>query len=113
MSDTSRRLADDERVGTHFGSYRINALIGTGGMGNVYRATDARGATVALKLVKSDLARDEIFRRRFTREARIAQTVRNPHVVPVLDAGEHDGLPYLAARFIEGTPLDATLELEG
>jgi serine/threonine protein kinase len=112
MNDTPRRLADDERVGTHFGRYRIDALIGAGGMGNVYRAIDPDGSTVALKLVKSDLARDEIFRRRFAREARIAQSVRNPNVVPVLDAGEHDGLPYLAARFIEGTPLDAALELD-
>jgi eukaryotic-like serine/threonine-protein kinase len=55
-----------------------------------------------MKIVKQDLARDETLRRRFRREARIAQTVSNPHVVPVRDTGEQDGIPYLAARMIEG-----------
>jgi serine/threonine protein kinase len=96
-----------------FGQYQIEALIGVGGMGKVYRARAGDGTAVALKLVKDDLARDETFRRRFQREARIAQTVRNPHVVPVRDTGEIDGLPYLAAEFIEGTALDQKLEREG
>jgi serine/threonine-protein kinase len=108
-----RRLAADDRVGTRFGDYQIDSLVGVGGMGKVYRATAGDGTPVALKLVKQDLARDETFRRRFRREARIAQTVRNPHVVPVRDTGEHDGLPYLAAQFIEGLPLDQKLEHEG
>ena len=82
-------------------------------MGKVYRAAAGDGTPVALKLVKRDFARDETFRRRFRREARIAQTVRNPHVVLVRDTGEHDGLPYLAAQFIEGTTLDQKLEQEG
>jgi serine/threonine-protein kinase len=82
-------------------------------MGRVYRATVADGPPVALKIVKRDLARDETFRRRFKREARIAQTVRNPHVVPVRDTGEQDGLPYLAAQFIEGTTLDHKLAADG
>ena len=60
-----------------------------------------------------DLARDETFRRRFNREARIAQTVRNPYVVAVRDTGEHDGIPYLAAQFIEGVSLEQKLKLEG
>jgi serine/threonine protein kinase len=100
-------------VGTRFGSYQIESLIGVGGMGKVYRAHADDGAPVALKLVKQDLARDETFRRRFKREARIAQTVRNPHVVPVRDTGEVDGLPYLAAQFIEGNALDQKLAHEG
>ena len=113
MSDDPKRLAGDDRVGTRFGEYQIDSLIGVGGMGRVYRATAGDGAPVALKVVKEDLARDETFRRRFRREARIAQTVRNPHVVPVRDTGEQDGLPYLAAQFIEGVALDRKLELEG
>jgi serine/threonine protein kinase len=113
MSHEPKRLAADDRVGTQFGEYRIESLIGVGGMGKVYKARDVDGALVALKVVKEDLARDETFRRRFKREARIAQTVRNPHVVPVRDTGELDGLPYLAAQFIEGTALDRKLELEG
>ena len=113
MSHEPTSLAADDRVGTRFGEYQIESLIGVGGMGKVYRATAADGTPVALKLVKRDLARDETFRRRFRREARIAQTVRNPHVVPVRDTGEHDGLPYLAAQFIEGTTLDQKLAAEG
>lgn len=113
MSHEPKRFAADDHVGTRFGEYQIASLIGIGGMGKVYKATAADGTAVALKLVKEDLARDDTFRRRFQREARIAQTVRNPHVVAVTDTGEHDGLPYLAAQFIEGAPLDHKLELEG
>jgi serine/threonine protein kinase len=82
-------------------------------MGIVYRASGPDNKRVAVKLIKEDYARDEIFLSRFRREARIAQTVSNPHVVPVLDTGEHDGLPYLAALFIEGGSLEATLERKG
>src|ERR1700680_1750821 len=113
MRPEPARLAADDRVGTRFGGYEIDSLIGVGGMGKVYRARDGDGRPVALKIVKRDLARDETFRRRFRREARIAQTVRNPHVVPVLDTGEHDGLPYLAARFIEGGSLEDRLKRQG
>ena len=113
MSHELPRLADDDRVGTRFGEYQIGSLIGVGGMGKVYKATAGDGTAVALKLVKVDLARDETFRRRFNREARIAQTVRNPYVVAVRDTGEHDGIPYLAAQFIEGVSLEQKLKLEG
>lgn len=113
MSQDPTRGADDERAGTAFGEYRIESLIGTGGMGNVYRATARDGAAVALKVIKADLARDTTFRRRFMREARIAQSVRNPHVVSVRDTGEHDGLPYLAAQLIDGITLEEKLEREG
>jgi serine/threonine protein kinase len=82
-------------------------------MGKVYRATAGDATPAALKVVKEDLARDETFRRRFRREARIAQTVRNPHVVPVRDTGENDGLPYLAAQLIDGITLERKLKLEG
>ena len=71
------------------------------------------GTRVALKLVKSDMARDETLRRRFQREARIAQTVKHPNVVPVIDTGEHQGLPYMAQRFIDGLALDQKLERDG
>ena len=113
MSRGPARLAADDRVGTRFGAYKIESLIGVGGMGKVYKAAAGDGTPVALKIVKRDFARDETFRRRFRREARIAQTVRNPHVVPVRDTGEHEGLPYLTAQFIEGTTLDQKLEQEG
>lgn len=103
----------EPRAGTEFGEYRIDGLIAAGGMGTVYRATARDGTAVALKVIKADLAHDETFRRRFMREARIAQRVRNPHVVPVRDAGEHDGRPYLAAALIDGITLAEKLEREG
>jgi serine/threonine-protein kinase len=82
-------------------------------MGKVYRATGPDGQPVALKLVKEDFARDQTFRRRFSREARIAQTVKHPNVVPVVDTGEQDGIPYMAAALIEGESLDDKLKREG
>ena len=113
MSHEPGHPTADDRVGSMIAGYHIDSLIGVGGMGRVYRATADDGTPVALKLVKQDFARDETFRRRFRREARIAQTVRNPHVVAVRDTGEHDGLPYLVAQFIEGSTLDQKLAAEG
>jgi serine/threonine protein kinase len=95
------------------GGYRIESVLGVGGMGVVYRASGPDNQRVAVKLIKDDYARDETFLRRFSREARIAQTVSSPHVVPVLDTGEHEGRPYLASVFIEGGSLEHKLERTG
>lgn len=95
------------------GPYRIESLLGVGGMGQVYRATGPDGQAVALKLVKAELASDDTFRRRFDREARIAQQVRHPHVVQVLDQAEHEGIPYLAQRYIAGGNLADLIETQG
>ncbi|HTU86048.1 MAG TPA: serine/threonine-protein kinase [Solirubrobacteraceae bacterium] len=103
----------DPRIGSQIGEYSVDAVLGEGGMGKVYTATGPDGGRVALKLVKDDYARDETFRRRFYREARIAQTVKHPNVVPVLTTGEHEGLPYMAQRFIEGMSLDDKLKRDG
>jgi serine/threonine-protein kinase len=103
----------DSRIGTKIGEYRLDSLIGVGGMGMVYGAVGSDGTRVALKLVKEDYARDQTFRARFNREARIALTIENPHVVPVLDTGEHDGLPYLTERFVEGGSLHDKLVRDG
>jgi serine/threonine protein kinase len=105
--------APDPLIGVTVGRYRIESLLEVGGMGRVYRATGAEGELVALKLVRGDLAEDSIFRKRFEREAMIAQQVKNPHVVPVLDTGEHEGVPYLSQRFIEGGSLEQKLGREG
>jgi serine/threonine protein kinase len=80
-------------------------MIAQGGMGRVYRASGPFGEEVALKLLKADLAADEVVRRRFDREARIAQRIVHGHVVPVLDVGEHEGTPYLAQAFVRGGSL--------
>jgi serine/threonine protein kinase len=100
-------------IGASVGGYRIESVLGVGGMGRVYRAVGRDGEEVALKLVRPDLAQDSVFRRRFEREARIARQVSNPHVVPVLDTGEHEGVPFLSQRFIEGGSLEERLEREG
>jgi serine/threonine protein kinase len=105
--------AKDPRVGTQFGVYHVGALIGSGAVGRVYEASAADGTRVALKLAKPDLAQDETFRRRFRREARIAQKVRHPHVVPVIDSGTQDGILYLAEVFIDGVSLEQKIKLEG
>ena len=105
--------APDPLIGVTVGRYRIESLLEVGGMGRVYRAIGAEGELVALKLVRSDLAEDSVFRKRFEREAMIAQQVKNPHVVPVLDTGEHEGVPYLSQRFIEGGSLEQKLKREG
>jgi serine/threonine protein kinase len=103
----------DDLVGQTVGGWRIESLIAVGGMGRVYKARSAEGQDAALKLVKPDLAQDSVFRRRFEREASIAQRLTHPHVVPVLDTGEHEGLPYLAQRLITGGSLDDKLERDG
>jgi serine/threonine protein kinase len=113
MSYKPGDFGPESRIGGKVGGYRIESVLGVGGMGIVYRASGPDNQRVAVKLIKEDFARDEIFIRRFKREARIAQTVSNPHVVPVLDTGEHDGLPYLAALFIEGGSLEGKLEHRG
>src|SRR5471030_1569658 len=82
-------------------------------MGRVYEASAADGTRVALKLVKADYARDETFRRRFNREARIAQTVKHPNVVPVLATGEAAGIPYMVQKFIDGLSLEEKLARDG
>jgi serine/threonine protein kinase len=95
------------------GPYRIEGILGVGGMGQVYRAIGPDGGPVALKLVKPDLARDQTFRKRFAREARIAQQVSHPNVVPVLDTGEENGIPYLAQRFVGNGNLADRIEQDG
>jgi serine/threonine protein kinase len=110
LNDTQ---AGELRAGETVGPYRVESLLGVGGMGRVYKAVGPGGEEVALKLVKPDIARDTVFRKRFDREARIAQQVRHPHLVPVLDTGEHDGIPYLAQTFVRGGSLEKEIEREG
>jgi serine/threonine-protein kinase len=95
------------------GSYRLEDLLGEGGMGSVYRATDAEGQTVAVKVTKEKLARDDVFRRRFEREARSATEVEHPRVVPVLDVGEHEGRPFMVQRYMPGGSLNDLIERQG
>jgi len=112
VSEQQTGATGDDRVGQSVGPYRIESVLGVGGMGHVYLATGPDGEQVAVKVVKADLARDETFRRRFDREAKIAQRIEHPNVVPVLTTGEHEGVPYLAQRYIHGGNLADRIETQ-
>src|SRR5919202_1238678 len=107
-------MAGDPRVGTEFAGYRIESVLGHGGMGVVYLATDSRlGRQVALKLLTSDLASDQRFRDRFIRESQMAAGMEHPAIVPVYEAGEPEGQLYIAMRHIPGSDLASLIEREG
>ena len=92
--------------GDELGPYTIESVLGRGGMGTVYLATHSRlGRRVALKLIASELADDGQFRARFLRESQLAASLDHPHVIPIYDADEIDGVLYLAMRYVDGPSL--------
>jgi len=94
--------------------YRIQRVLGRGGMSVVYLARDRRlQRNVGLKLLAPELAEDEEFRARLLRESQLAASLDHPNVVPVYEAGEVDGLLYIAMRYVPGTDLKALLRAEG
>jgi len=100
--------------GVLFGGYRIEAVVGRGGMGVVYRATDlSLSRPVALKLIAPEFAKDPAFRERFLREPRLAASLDHPGVVPIYEAGEREGQLYLAMRWVEGSDLRQMLQRGG
>ena len=102
------------RLGTRFGSYELRELIGMGGMGEVYRAYDTvRERMVALKLLRTDVAADPSYQDRFRRESRIAARLQEPHVIPVHDFGEIDGVLYIDMRLVEGASVKDELRVNG
>ncbi len=105
---------DDPRIGKVIAGYRIEERVGRGGMGVVYRAEHLNlRRRAAIKIIAPDLAESEGFRERFTREARIAAALQHPNIVTVYDAGEVDGILYLAMQYIEGNDLAAMLRKDG
>src|SRR3954468_20994895 len=100
--------------GSQFGAYRIESVAGQGGMGVVYRATQlGLDRAVALKVITPAFAHDAEFRARFQRESKLAASIEHPNVIPVYEAGEHDGTLFLAMRFVHGTDLKSLLSREG
>lgn len=101
-------------TGTMLGRYRIVSLIRRGGMGEVYLAEDERlGRRVALKLPAMELAADPSFRVRFLRETRMAASLEHASIVPIYEAGEHDGRLFLAMRYIAGDDLGTIIRSDG
>jgi serine/threonine protein kinase len=99
--------------GSEFDGYRIDRVIGRGGMGVVYAATEiALGRPVALKIMAPGLADDPQFRARFQRESRLAAAIGHANVVPVYRADESDGRLYIAMQLIDGPSLDALIPLD-
>ena len=90
-------------VGSRIAGYRLDEVTGRGGMAVVYRAYDTRlERPVALKLLAPELARDAAFRQRFIRESRTAAAVDHPNIIPIFEAGEADGVLFIAMRFVHG-----------
>jgi serine/threonine protein kinase len=93
-------------IGRTLGHYRVLEQIGSGGMGEVYRATDDRlGRDVALKVLKPSLAQDRDRLRRFELEARSAALLSHPNIVAIYDIGMHDGAPYIVSELLQGKTL--------
>jgi TolB-like protein/Tfp pilus assembly protein PilF len=96
--------------GTRLGPYEIIEPLGRGGMGEVYRAHDARlRRKVAIKIVGSSAAADPAMRERFDREARAVAALSHPNILAIYDVGEHEGLPYIAVELLDGETLRAHL----
>ncbi len=101
-------------AGDSIAGYTISGPIGSGGMATVYRATDRRlQRQVAIKLLHPTFMQDEDFRARFQREARIIARLEHPHIVPIYDYAEHEGLPFFVMKLIEGGTLKRRLIKRG
>ncbi|HET9461374.1 MAG TPA: serine/threonine-protein kinase, partial [Gaiellaceae bacterium] len=105
-------VSDDTRVGTELAGYRIESLLGFGGMSVVYLAEDLRlKRKVALKLLAAGLAEDASFRERFLRESELAASIDHPNIVPIYEAGTtDDDLLFIAMRYVEGYDLRERLQ---
>jgi serine/threonine protein kinase/outer membrane protein assembly factor BamB len=107
-------MGSQVEIGGEIAGYRVESILGRGGMGVVYLAEHLRlKRKVALKVLAPELSADERFRERFVRESELAASLDHPNVVTVHDAGEQDGLLYIAMRFVEGTDLKTVIERDG
>src|SRR5882724_3041184 len=98
-------------AGTRLGPYEILASIGTGGMGEVYRARDTRlDRTVAIKVLPEHLSGNPQLRERFDREAKAISSLSHPHICPLYDVGHQDGIDYLVMEHLEGETLASRLK---
>ena len=113
-STSGHRVSSQIPAGTEIGNYRIEAYLDRGGMASVYEATDLRlNRNVALKILAQELTEGTDFRERFMRESRFAASIDHPNIVPIYDAGEADGLLYIAMRYVRGSNLAELLRKNG
>jgi serine/threonine protein kinase len=97
-------------IGRQLGSYRIQSLLGAGGMGEVYRARDTKlNRDVALKMLPAAFARDADRLARFRREARAVAALNHPHIVTIFSIEEHDEVPFMTMELVEGLTLDQAI----
>ena len=109
-SPGERQLAPTDIIA----GYRLEQIVGRGGMGVVYRATQlALERPVAIKLIATEHAQDADFHERFKSESRIAASIEHPNVIPVYEAGEDDGLLFIAMRLVDGVDLQQLLARSG
>src|SRR5436853_1510299 len=98
-------------TGTRIGPYEIVALLGAGGMGEVYRARDSRlSRDVAVKVLPESFALDPDRMRRFEQEARAAGQINHPNIMAVYDVGAYEGTPYIVSEYVEGETLRELLD---
>ncbi|MGH8862146.1 MAG: serine/threonine-protein kinase [Jatrophihabitantaceae bacterium] len=104
----------EQPIGAEIAGYRIESVIGRGGMAVVYRAEDTRlGRKVALKLLAAALSDEERFQQRFVQESRLAASLDHPNIIPIYEAGNADGLLFIAMRYVVGTDLKVALSTSG
>src|SRR2546422_3428470 len=110
VADQKAGDAEPLHIGEQFGSYRIQSLLGRGGMGEIYLAQDKLGRNVALKLLTQRLHGDESGIPRFQREARTLLALNHPHIVTIYDIGQIEGVYYIASELVEGETLRQRLD---
>ena len=102
------------RPGSHIASYQLEERLGQGGMAVVFRAYDSRlDRRVALKLMAPGFSDDDAFRQRFMQESRAAAAVDHPHIIPVFEAGEANGVLFLAMRMVRGGDVRSLIDRNG
>jgi serine/threonine protein kinase len=97
-------------TGQNIDGYRVGALLGTGGMGEVYQAFAEDNKQVAIKFLRADYAHEPTFQGRFAREIRIMQALKHDNIMPIFDHGIHDQMLYYTMRLIQGVTLNTAMK---